>query len=165
MKVNQALCSTIFSLLTDELCLFYRSITRTKVWTHTAQSWGNLKSEYTIIIHVCLQVPIHRMQFVLASNVVKNMFNHFHGVEHYNADIIEHTRITCLSREIWYFKLNVVQSFEEDWRHKWDCQCHRLQSIPEAKMSLKIHRVSIPTLEQSKIPHIKAILMYTVPAV
>lgn len=36
---------------------------------------------------------------------------------------------------------------------------------PQAKMHLKIHRVSILALEQSKIPRSKAILMYTVPEV
>lgn len=71
---------------------------------------------------------------------------------------------TCaLSRQVWHFKHS-----SELWRglrHKWDCQCHGLQAIPKPKMRLKIHRVSILILEQSKIPHIKAILMYTVPEV
>lgn len=37
--------------------------------------------------------------------------------------------------------------------------------MPAAEMCLKIHRVLILTLEQSKIPHIKPILMDTVPEV
>lgn len=85
------------------------------------------------------------------------------GVSIYNCgQSKDHLPVSCQDK---FGTSNLVQRFEEDWRHKWDCQWHRLQATPAAKMRLKIHRVLILRLEQSKIPHIKAILMYTVPEV
>lgn len=74
--------------------------------------------------------------------------------------------ITCLRLvKITFCTSNLIGSAEEDWRHKWECQRGGLEATPAAEMCLKIHRVLILALEQSKIPHIKAILMDTVPEV
>lgn len=80
--------------------------------------------------------------------------------------LLDTKSITCLRLvKISFSTSNLAQNIEEDWRHKWERQRRGLEAVPQAEMCLKIHRVLIPSLEQSKIPSIKPILMYTVPEV
>lgn len=128
---------------------------------NTARSWGNLKNEYNDAIYM---QNFYRMKFVLKQQwswekdgpfkiqrIYLKRLQQFQWGFNIIISILlgtprDHLPVSCQDK---FGTSNLVQSVEEDLKHKWDCQCHRLQAITEATISLKIHRVSILTLEQS----------------